>query len=585
MYRLKRLLVSSKKRLTVAFVLIVALAAFLPLILASIGNQAVARLGMGKSFREVRAEVREDFFELTRRLLKDQATIISDKLVGVVSSLSILRPLATHILEQPERYAPLSPDPILPELDAQTGQWLIPEISGFSLRLPRGKSLDEATKAKILSVELLLENLMAVRQFSVGGILFVRTYLASTEGVELFYPWNDFTQAAQRGLDPGLALARDWESAREVFQSQKTLYTTPYEDPWGVGRIVSVLVPVFGSDSAPLGILGADFHTETLLPAGEISLRGVPVKLALLNDDNELLCASKPLSPVELEALHTLYRNPSASKESKPSMFKGQSVCFLKAGSGLGTLAAIVPDEKVEALTSPFKNIFDHQKALLDRFFLGILATMALVVGVVTFAIKQRTERTLDRFLGAIERLSEGDLSARIPYKGFDELERISETLNTMAETLQSERGTLQEKNEELNLALQRIEVQQEAIIGLSVPILPILERTLLCPLVGILDSARLHQLSEQLLTMIQAQKAKHAILDLTGCPYLDTQTAKALTETLKAVRLLGAKGYVVGMRPEVVKAIVNLGVGFEGTETSMSLEVLLVRLAGRSTF
>jgi rsbT co-antagonist protein RsbR len=216
---------------------------------------------------------------------------------------------------------------------------------------------------------------------------------------------------------------------------------------------------------------------------------------------------------------------------------------------------------------------------------LGILAIMALIVCVVTYAIKRITERTLDHFLGAIERLSEGDLSARIQYKGFDELERIAETLNTMAETLQNERGTLQEKNEELNLALKRIDAQQEAIVGLSVPILPILEHTLLCPLVGILDSARLHQLSERLLAMIQAQKAKRVILYLTGCPYIDTQPAKGLTETLRAVRLLGAKSYVVGMRPEVVKAIVNLGIGFEGAETSMSLEVLLTRLAERSNF
>jgi len=140
LYRLKHLLVTSRKKLTVAFALIVALAAFIPLMLASIGNQVISRLGMGKSFREVRAEVREDFFELTRGLLKDQAAIISGKLVGVVSSLSILRPLATHILEQPERYAPLSPDPILPELDAKTGQWLLPEFPGSLLGFQKAKA-------------------------------------------------------------------------------------------------------------------------------------------------------------------------------------------------------------------------------------------------------------------------------------------------------------------------------------------------------------------------------------------------------------------------------------------------------------
>jgi len=68
---------------------------------------------------------------------------------------------------------------------------------------------------------------MVVRQASAGGILFVRTYLASTEGVELFYPWNDFTQAAKRGLDPGLALARDWESAREVFNPKRRSILPP----------------------------------------------------------------------------------------------------------------------------------------------------------------------------------------------------------------------------------------------------------------------------------------------------------------------------------------------------------------------
>jgi len=80
---------------------------------------------------------------------------------------------------------------------------------------------------------------------------------------------------------------------------------------------------------------------------------------------------------------------------------------------------------------------------------------MALIVCVVTYAIKRITERTLDHFLGAIERLSESDLSARITYKGFDELERIAETLNTMAETLQNERGTLQEKTKSSTLRLR----------------------------------------------------------------------------------------------------------------------------------
>ena len=584
MFRLKRLLVSSKKRLTVAFALVVALAAFLPLVLASIGNQVISRLGMGKTLREVRAEVREDFFELAGRFLDDQATIISGRFSSVLSSLTLIKPHTRAVFEQPESYAPLNPYPILPEFDAQTGQWLTPELSGFSLRLSRGKRLDATMMPKALAAELSLESLMSLKSLS-GAV--ARAYISTVGGLDLIYPWEDFVQAVNRGrINPEFSLATGLEPAKQALRSKKTIFSAPYKDPFGSGRsVVSVLVPIFGEELEPLGVLGADLNIQSLLLKGGMSLRGVPLKLLLLDNDNKLLDSSQPLSSKEHQALQALLKIPSAFSASNVVTLQGVSFCSSGVNYEFGTLAALVQEESLESLISPFKHIFDHQKALLDWFFLGILAAMAFVVGVVTFAIKQRTERTLDRFLGAIERLSEGDLSARIPYKGFDELELIAETLNTMAETLQNERGTLQEKNEELKYALQRIDAQQEAIVGLSVPILPILERTLLCPLVGILDSARLHQLSERLLAMIQAQKAKHAILDLTGCPYIDTQTAKALTETLKAVRLLGAKGYVVGMRPEVVKAIVNLGVGFEGAETSMSLEVLLTRLAGRSTF
>ena len=581
MFSLKRMLERSKKRLTVAFALIVALAAFIPLMLASIGNQIIARVGMGKTLREVHAELRGDFFDLSRGLLNDQAAIISSRLSSVVANLSLLKPHARAFFEQAESYAPLNAYPILPELDAATGQWLTPKLSGFSLRLPSGKTLDTAMRHKALAAELSLESLVALKNLS--GMI-ARDYVSSADGPELVYPWEDFVQAVKKGrIRPDVSFATGLELAKQALSSQKTIFSLPYDDPFGSGRsMVSIIMPVLGGELEPLGVLGADLDTHSLLLKGELSLSGVPLKLLLISKDNKLLDASQPLNSKEHEALKALLRNPSAFSGSNVVTLQGVSFLSSMTSYDFGTLAVLVHEEHLESRTSHFKHIFGHQKILLDRFFLGILAFMALIVGVVTYAIKQRTERLLDRFLGAIERLSEGDLNARIPYKGFEELERIAQTLNSMAEALQEERGTLQEKNQELNLALERIESQQEAIFGLSVPIIPILEHTLLCPLVGILDSARLHQLSERLLTMIQEQKAKHAILDLTGCPYLDTQTAKALTQTLKAVRLLGAKGYVVGLRPEVVKTIVSLGVGFEAAETSMSLEMLLVRLAER---
>jgi anti-anti-sigma regulatory factor len=45
-------------------------------------------------------------------------------------------------------------------------------------------------------------------------------------------------------------------------------------------------------------------------------------------------------------------------------------------------------------------------------------------------------------------------------------------------------------------------------------------------------------------------------ILDLTGVEAMDTSTADSIVRMVRAVELLGARGILVGIRPEVAQAL-----------------------------
>src|SRR5438309_7173291 len=67
------------------------------------------------------------------------------------------------------------------------------------------------------------------------------------------------------------------------------------------------------------------------------------------------------------------------------------------------------------------------------------------------------------------------------------------------------------------------IRQQQEAIRELSTPVLQVREQLLILPIIGVLDSQRARQVTEQLLRAIRANRAKVVVIDITGVPTIDS--------------------------------------------------------------
>jgi rsbT co-antagonist protein RsbR len=124
-----------------------------------------------------------------------------------------------------------------------------------------------------------------------------------------------------------------------------------------------------------------------------------------------------------------------------------------------------------------------------------------------------------------------------------------------------------------INRREQLIGKQQEAMRELPTPVLRVRERLLILPVVGVLESYRAHQLTEQLLENIGATRAKVAIVDITGVPLVDSRVANHLLQTVSAARLMGAAVILTGLSPQIAQALVAIGVDLSQVKTTVDLQ------------
>lgn len=126
---------------------------------------------------------------------------------------------------------------------------------------------------------------------------------------------------------------------------------------------------------------------------------------------------------------------------------------------------------------------------------------------------------------------------------------------------------------EQTRLQEKIIEMQAMALRELSTPLIPITDQVLVMPLIGAIDSRRAQHILDHLLEGVTEHRARAVIVDITGVPIIDTQVASVLLEAARAVRLLGARPVLTGIRPEVAQTLVGLGISFGEIETYSTLQ------------
>jgi anti-anti-sigma regulatory factor len=149
-----------------------------------------------------------------------------------------------------------------------------------------------------------------------------------------------------------------------------------------------------------------------------------------------------------------------------------------------------------------------------------------------------------------------------------DEAGRITHLLCYWDDITEQKRREQEERAEQEEI----IRHQQATLAELSTPLLAISESTVVMPLVGAVDSRRVQQMMDALLSGVAESRASIVILDITGVSVVDTQVANAFIRASLAVKLLGAKVVLTGIRPEVAQTLVGLGVDLSTIITRSTL-------------
>jgi anti-anti-sigma factor len=124
------------------------------------------------------------------------------------------------------------------------------------------------------------------------------------------------------------------------------------------------------------------------------------------------------------------------------------------------------------------------------------------------------------------------------------------------------------------NLRLRELErAAAEAVRELSTPVLAVLERLLIVPLVGAMDASRARQLTDELLRRIRSDRAQVAVIDVTGVPAIDSTVAGQLVGTVEACRLLGTRVIVTGLSSETTQALATIGVDLRSIHAVADLQ------------
>ncbi|MFD1708413.1 STAS domain-containing protein [Siminovitchia sediminis] len=122
--------------------------------------------------------------------------------------------------------------------------------------------------------------------------------------------------------------------------------------------------------------------------------------------------------------------------------------------------------------------------------------------------------------------------------------------------------------NWEKTVSLQKVALQE-----LSAPLIPVFEKISVMPLVGTIDTERARLIMENLLSGVVKHRSEVVLIDITGVPVVDTMVAHHIIQAADAVRLVGSKCMLVGIRPEIAQTIVNLGIDLNQITTTSTLQ------------
>lgn len=240
--------------------------------------------------------------------------------------------------------------------------------------------------------------------------------------------------------------------------------------------------------------------------------------------------------------------------------------------------------ERAETRDTPviFMTAHDDLERRMQAFRLGAIDVVQKPFDMPELVARVRTQlsiRSMTITLKQQNKRLEHEIRERIAAEA--QREQLTHTLLRRTEELHAAKELLErefherERAEAARNELQQriIAVQQERLVALSTPLIPITRDILVMPLIGALDGERMRRVLETALHGVSARGAGFVILDLTGVQDIEPGVVPLLVRIGDGLRLLGASAIVTGMSPNVARALVS----FDTSLRSLTMRATLM--------
>jgi len=188
-------------------------------------------------------------------------------------------------------------------------------------------------------------------------------------------------------------------------------------------------------------------------------------------------------------------------------------------------------------------------------------------------AANRGSDSRLPQLVAVVMRLAAGEYEARAEDSGRgDDLDALAVGINMLIEEVVAKFGENDKLVRFLGESVEILRRQQQTIEVLSTPSLMVWKGIIVLPIIGVLDNERVLRFSKELLTRVAQEAVDVVILDVTGLAVMDTQTVRLLVDIVGALRLLGARSILTGLRAQAARLLVEFDLDFGTLATRASL-------------
>jgi anti-anti-sigma regulatory factor/HAMP domain-containing protein len=350
--------------------------------------------------------------------------------------------------------------------------------------------------------------------------------------------------------------------ASPIFQGQKLVGVLIFQMPQE--RIDDIMTHKKEWSQIGLGQSG-----ETYVVGEDFTLR--TQSRFLIEDKEEYLAAIRnsgvPADRVErIQSLNSAIGLQIVKTAGVQAALDGQKgKAIIKDYRGVDVLSSYqpldIPDVKWVLMSEiDVAEAYEPAVKFRNRFGLLTLAMAALILILAVLFVVATLAR-LGRLQIAAGMLAAGELETAIQTEGADEVADLARSFDAMRVSIKA-----------------LVDRQNAAIDALATPIIPLSDQVIAVPLVGDMDSRRVHQFKESLVHALHDRQVPAALVDMTGIHQLEPAVAEGIVKACRAARLLGASVVLTGLQPQVAALFADLDLSLDTIEMERNLQAGLER-------